>query len=88
MSSSPEGSEIAEEVDYDDVHDDASDEPPAVSPSPSLPPLLSRGDRQRRTVSLVAVPRRGQPAPVSASAPAPLASGGLVPLDASDRSSA
>ena len=87
MSSSPEGSEIAEEVDHDDVHDDASDEPPAVSPSPSLPPLLSRGDRQRRTVSLVAVPRRGQPAPVSASAPAPLASGGLVPLDASDRSS-
>ena len=51
--------------------------------SPRPRPRPSRGDRQRRTVSLVAVPRRGQP--VSASAPAPVATGGLVPLDPPDR---
>ena len=83
MSSSPEGSEIAEEVYDDDLRDDASDEPLAVSPSLPPPPPPSRGDRQRRTVSLVAVPRRGQP--VSASAPAPVATGGLVLQDPPDR---
>ena len=82
MSSSPEGSEIAEEVYDDDLRDDASDEPLAVSPSPRPRP-------RPRAATASAAPSpssrcRDEPARVRLRARA-RRDRGLVPQDPPDR---